>query len=78
MAPQLRVRVDHGKCVGNSMCTTIAPEVFVLNDDRQSDARNPAGDTLEHILEAAENCPVSAITVEDVETGRRLFPATRA
>ena len=26
------------------------------------------------ILEAAENCPVSAIFVEDADTGERLFP----
>ena len=74
MARQLRIRVDHNKCVGNAMCTTIAPHVFTLNDNRQSEAVNPAGDTEEHILEAAENCPVSAITVEDAATGEQLFP----
>jgi ferredoxin len=77
MARALRIRVDHEVCVGNAMCTTIAPAVFVLNDDRQSEAVNSAGDTVEKILEAAENCPVSAITVEDAETGERLFPVTR-
>ena len=56
----------------------LAGRGYALNDDRQSEPRNPAGDTVEHILEAAENCPVSAITVEDVETGRRLFPVARA
>jgi ferredoxin len=56
------------------MCTTIAPKVFVLNEARQSEAVNPEGDTLEKILEAAENCPVSAMTVEDAESGERLFP----
>ena len=30
-------------------------------------ALNPEGDTVERILEAAENCPVSAITVENAE-----------
>jgi hypothetical protein len=25
-------------------------------------------------MDAAENCPVSAIIVEDAETGERLFP----
>ncbi|HEX3991789.1 MAG TPA: hypothetical protein VHX39_11525 [Acetobacteraceae bacterium] len=48
--------------------------MFRLNDDRQSEAFDPAGDTEEKILEAAENCPVSAIFVEDAETGERLFP----
>jgi ferredoxin len=74
VARQLHIRVDHNKCVGNAMCTTIAPQVFALKDNRQSEAVNPAGDTEEHILEAAENCPVSAITVEDAATRERLFP----
>ena len=74
MARKLRVSVDHNLCVGNSMCETLAPKVFVLNDDRQSEAVNPDGDTEENILEAAENCPVSAITVVDAETGEKLFP----
>jgi ferredoxin len=56
------------------MCTTIAPKVFTLNEQRQSEAVNPEGETTETILEAAENCPVSAIIVEDAETGARLFP----
>ena len=74
MARKLRISVDHNVCVGNSMCETLAPKVFVLNDDRQSEAVNPDGDTEENILEAAESCPVSAITVVDAETGETLFP----
>jgi len=74
MARQLRVRVDHRLCVGNAMCETFAPNVFRLNDDRQSEAVNPAGDSEEKIVEAAENCPMSAIIVEDAETGEQLFP----
>ena len=52
MARALRIRVDHNVCVGNAMCTTIAPKVFALNDDRQSEAVDAAGDTLEKILNA--------------------------
>ncbi len=74
MARTVRVTVDHHVCVGNAMCETIAPNVFVLNEQRQSEAVHPAGDTVEKILEAAENCPVSALLVEDAETGERLFP----
>jgi ferredoxin len=74
MVTKVRVSVDHDVCVGNAMCETIAPKVFVLNDNRQSEAVDPDGDTVENILEAAENCPVSAIIVEDAETGERLFP----
>jgi ferredoxin len=74
MARPLRVWVDHRRCVGNSMCEALAPAVFRLNASRQSEAINPAGDTEEKVLEAAENCPVSAIFVEDAQTGVRLFP----
>ena len=74
MARKLRISIDHDVCVGNAMCTTIAPDVFQLNEERQSEAVNPAGDTVEQILEAAENCPVSAITVEDADSGEQLFP----
>ena len=74
MARKLRVWVDHDACVGNAMCEAIAPRVFRLNENRQSEAVDPAGDTVEKILEAAESCPVSAIFVEDAETGEQLFP----
>ena len=73
MARKLRVWVDHNLCVGNAMCESIAPQVFQLNADRQSEAVDPAGDTEEKILEAAENCPDSAIFVVDADTEGRLF-----
>ena len=74
MARKLRISVDHNLCVGNAMCETFAPKVFILNDDRQSEAVDPDADTGENILESAENCPVGAITVVDAETGESLFP----
>ena len=74
MARKLRVRVDHLLCVGNAMCETFAPNVFQLNDDRQSEAMNPEGAPEAQVLEAAENCPMSAIIVEDADTGEQLFP----
>ena len=74
MPRNLRIRIDHNTCVGNAMCETFAPNVFRLNDNRQSEVADPAADSVEKILEAAENCPVSAIFVEDAETGEQLFP----
>jgi ferredoxin len=56
------------------MCETIATKSFRLNENRQSEVIDLVGDSEEAILEAAENCPVSAIFVEDAETGERLFP----
>jgi ferredoxin len=74
MARRLRVWVDHRRCVGNGTCLTIAPAVFAHDASRQSVVVDPAGDPPEAVLEAAETCPVSAIRVEDAETGERLFP----
>ncbi len=74
MPRKLRVSVDLDICVGNAMCETYAPKVFVLNDDRQSTVADSNGDTFENIMEAAQDCPVSAITVIDDETGETLFP----
>ncbi|MDE2844553.1 MAG: ferredoxin, partial [Chloroflexota bacterium] len=71
---KLKITVDHDVCVGNAMCETFATNTFALNEERQSEAVNPQGDPLAQVLEAADNCPVSAITVEDAETGERLFP----
>jgi ferredoxin len=73
MERKLRVWVDHGACVGNGTCLTIAPGVFAHNAARQSEVTDPTGDSVAHVLEAAENCPVSAIHVEDADTGEPLF-----
>ncbi len=73
MARKLKISVDHNVCVGNAMCETFASNTFTLNDDRQSSVKNLDGDPEEKVLEAAENCPVSAITVIDAETGEQLF-----
>lgn len=74
MARKLRISVDHNLCVGNAMCETFAPEVFMLNAYRQSEAVDPDAGTEETIVEAAKNCPVSAIAVVDQTTGKTLFP----
>ena len=71
MPRNLRIRVDHDVCVGNAMCETIAQKVFRLNDNRQSEVVDPGGDTVEKIIEAAENCQVSAIFVRKRGNGER-------
>jgi ferredoxin len=74
MPRKLKITVDLNICVGNAMCETFATNTFALNEDRQSTVTNPDGDSEEQVLEAAENCPVTAITVADAETGEQLFP----
>lgn len=74
MARKLSVSVDHNLCVGNQMCVSIATRALTLNDDRQAIPADVDGDTEEVIREAAEQCPMAAITVADAETGEQLFP----
>ncbi len=71
---QVRASVDHMRCVSNAMCLAIAPGVFAHNEQRQSEVVDPSGGSAKDIVEAAENCPVSAITVTDAATGETLFP----
>jgi ferredoxin len=74
MAAEVRVSVDHNKCVGSQMCIQTAPDVFALDENGQSTVVDANGDTRARVLEAAEQCPMEAITVVDVATGNILFP----
>ena len=74
MAPKLRIFVDHDVCVGNAMRETFAPKAIIPNENRQSEVADPEVNTAAKILDAAENCLVSAITVVEEETGETLFP----
>ena len=75
MVRRLRVSVDHNKCVGSTMCVLLTPKVFGLDENGQSTVIDREGDTEECIIEAAVQCPLLAITVEDAETGTALFPS---
>ncbi len=70
----VRIEVDHALCVGNAMCVATAPGVFAHNENRQSTVVDAGGEPTALVLEAAANCPVSAIRVVDAQTGRTLFP----
>ena len=70
----VKIDVDRGLCVGNAMCVATAPGVFAHDEDRQSTVVDAEGDPQSLVLEAAANCPVSAIRVVDGGTGRSLFP----
>ena len=74
----VKIEVDRGLCVGNAMCVATAPGVFAHDEHRQSTVVDAAGDPAALVLEAAANCPVSAIRVLDAETGRTLFPSESA
>lgn len=71
---RLRISVDQNKCVGSTTCLNTARATFTLDKSGKSSVVNPQGDAEGIVIEAAESCPVGAITVEDAETDERLFP----
>jgi hypothetical protein len=54
------------------MCRAVAGNVFVSDPNGQSVVADPTAEPLERILEAAADCPVGAIIVEDAETREQL------
>jgi len=66
----IEVAVSRHKCIATKACVNRAPGVFELDVTRVSSVKDPNGEPLEAILEAAEACPTGAITV--TRDGERL------
>lgn len=63
----MKAKVDPDICIGCGLCPSIAPEVFEMGDDGHAHAISedvPEG-TEGEAQEAADSCPVSAITVDE-------------
>jgi len=76
--PNLSVFVDPTLCIGCCSCETIAPEVFNVDKSTKmnpkSSVYNEKGAGYTKIMNAAETCPTKAISVEEKDTKRKLFP----
>ncbi|WP_063796124.1 ferredoxin [Peterkaempfera griseoplana] len=73
-AGELVVRVDRARCVGTGLCAGAAPGDFQLDADGKSRPRRDTTVPSDGLSDAAEFCPVEAITVVDAATGRRVAP----
>jgi ferredoxin len=61
----MKVSVDEETCIGCGVCVSVCPDVFELNDDSVAVVIEGADcDSAGCCEEAAENCPVQAITIE--------------
>lgn len=69
-----RVTVDKDLCIGSGGCVLRAPEGFELDAARQSCPRHAVLTPSDTVLDAAENCPVEAITIVEESTGLAVFP----
>jgi ferredoxin len=64
---KLEVTVDRALCIGSGDCVDTAPDVFQLDDEDKAVVVNPDGAPVDDVIEAARNCPVSAIFVAGEE-----------
>ena len=60
---RVEITVDRGLCIGSGDCVDTAPDVFQLDEEDKAVVVDPDGASLDDILSAAGNCPVSAIFV---------------
>ena len=67
------IAVDDQTCIGSGMCAGVAPDHFELLDG-YSRARSGPVEPSDDLVEAAESCPVEAILVKDVDTGKVVAP----
>jgi len=57
------VEVDRDLCIGSGDCVDTAPQVFELDDDGKAVVLDPDAAEVDDVVEAARNCPVTAIFV---------------
>jgi ferredoxin len=70
----MKITVDRTKCEGYAKCIQATPKVFKLDKTMIAEVIDPNGDSDEKILLAANICPTKAISLEEEETGKKLYP----
>jgi ferredoxin len=68
-----RITVDH-TCIGSGSCVGIAPDRFEL-DEAEGRAHPATPDVApddEAVLDAVASCPMEAISVVDLDTGKTV------
>ncbi|MFD5779161.1 ferredoxin [Streptomyces sp. NPDC126933] len=67
--------VDQGQCIGSGMCVALVPDHFALPGNTALVLPGAADNSPDAtLLDAADSCPVLAITVTDRATGRTIGP----
>ncbi|GAA0233038.1 hypothetical protein GCM10009527_031970 [Actinomadura nitritigenes] len=67
------IEVDGRTCIGSGICAGTAPGHFAVVDGTSRPVRDEA-EPDDRALDAAESCPVEAITIRAEGTGEVLAP----
>jgi ferredoxin len=63
---RMKAIVDEETCIGCGLCAETCPEVFEMEDDKARVKMDEVpGNLTDSCREAAENCPVEAIQIEE-------------
>ncbi len=69
----MRAIVDRGLCIGVGNSVAVAHTVFEINAESKAVVIDAPTVNQAKLVEAAESCPVNAITVED-DQGNQVYP----
>jgi len=62
----MKANIDRSGCIGCGLCADTCPEVFRMAADGLAEVFGDiTGEIEQSAKEAAENCPVNVITIED-------------
>ena len=62
----MKVKIERDGCISCGLCAATCPEVFRIAADGLAEVyTSPSEETDDEVREAAENCPVSVIRVEE-------------
>lgn len=69
----LIVKIDPHRCIGMAKCTTVAPGIYMIDEEtRKAFIADEESATVEQLFAGARSCPTQAITIE--QYGRRMYP----
>ncbi len=60
---RIEINVDRALCIGSGDCVDTAPDVFQLDAEDKAVVIDPDGASTDDVLDAAANCPVSAVLI---------------